>query len=115
MISQAFTGQPEFCADLNVTDDIRFTETTADAFTVLDVPDSGFVLQGNLVGTVFTWTAVSPNGYTEAGSWTFTSDLSSFAGSSHYVADDGTYAGDCNETGVQSGVPPDPPTIGACP
>ncbi len=80
---------------------ILFTSTAPGIYTGADVPDTGFVYNGTLSGTTFTWNAVSPLGYTETGIWTFSADGSTFSGSSHYVADPpGNYSGDCNETGV---------------
>ena len=107
---------PTTCPDLNVVDEIAFTSTGPDTFEVLDVPDSGFVLTGTFVGNDFSFTATSPNGYTETGTWTFSADRGSFSGSSHYVANDNSYAGDCNENGLKgSTVPADPPLPTGCP
>jgi len=107
---------PTTCPDLNVVDEIAFTATGTDTYEVRDVPDSGFLMTGTMAGDVFTWSATSPNGYTETGTWTFSSDHSSFSGSSHYVANDNSYAGDCNETGLQgTTAPADPPSPPGCP
>jgi len=114
--SQAFTGMPEFCADADVSDTLQFTRTGANTYTVRDVPDTGFLYSGTLAGLTFTWTATSPNGYSESGTWRFVSDASTFAGTSHYVANDNSYAGDCTQTGARSpATPAAPPPIGSCP
>jgi hypothetical protein len=108
---------PTTCPDLNEVDEIIFASTGPDTFEVRDVPDSGFVLTGTLSGNSFVWTATSPLGYTEAGTWTFASSGATFSGSSHYVANDLTYAGDCNENGSLGAgtIPPNPPSPSGCP
>jgi len=114
--SQAFGSDAPFCADNQATGQIQFTKTGSGTYQVRDVPDSGFIYNGTLSGLTFTWTAVSPNGYTESGTWTFAADGQSFAGTSHYVADDQAYTGDCNATGARApATPPAPGPIGACP
>ncbi len=108
---------PTTCPDLNEVDDIIFASTGPNTFEVRDVPDSGYVLTGTLSGTSFIWSATSPFGYSETGTWTFSTDGSTFTGSSRYVADDLTYAGDCNENGLlgSGAIPPDPPLPTGCP
>lgn len=107
---------PTTCPDLNVVDEIAFQSTGPDTFDVRDVPDLGFLMTGTMSGNTFVWSATSPNGYTETGTWTFSADFTSFSGSSHYVANDNSYAGDCNANGLQgSTVPADPPLPSGCP
>ena len=114
--SQAFTGMPAFCADADVSDDIQFTQTGPSSYTARDVPDTGYLYTGTVSGRVLTWTATSPNGYSESGTWTFSADGSTFTGTSHYLANDNSYAGDCAETGARTpATPAPPPAIGACP
>jgi len=114
--NQAFTGQAAFCSDLNRTDVIEFTSTGLNTYEVRDVPDTGFVIEGTLSGLTFHWTATSPNGYSETGTWTFFSAGGSFSGPSHYVADDGSYSGDCNTNGEHGlSTPPAPPLPPGCP
>ena len=111
-------GAPLTCPDLNQTDVIQFEYTGGTTFEVRNVPDTGFIYTGELVGMTFTWTATSPNGYTESGSWDFVSSGAEFTGSSHYVADaPGTYSGDCNTNGTlgTATVPADPPPPAGCP
>jgi hypothetical protein len=104
------------CADQLATDQIQFTKTSSNTYNVRDVPDSGFYYSGTLSGLDFTWTATSPNGYTENGTWTFAADGLRFSGTSHYVANDNSYSGDCLTTGAKApAMPPAPPGIGACP
>jgi hypothetical protein len=116
--NETFTGGPPYsCPDLNATDVINFQSTGSNHYVGHDVPDTGFVYNGDLVGTVFTWSATSPDGYTESGTWTFTSNGDSFAGSSDYVADPpGAYSGHCNTTGTvgDMSTPPDPPAPTGC-
>jgi len=108
---------PTTCPDLNLVDEIIFASIAPNTFEVRDVPDSGYLLTGSLFGNDFVWTATSPLGYTESGTWTFSSDGSTFTGTSHYVANPpGNYAGDCNENGVLTPtVPADPPLPTGCP
>ena len=114
--SQQFTGGAPFCADLNASDTINFHLTGGGVYEVRDVPDTGFVYMGTFSGTVFTWTATSPDGYTESGSWTFNLTATSFTGSSTYVANDNSYTGECNTNGsIAPHTPPNPAPIGACP
>jgi uncharacterized protein YgiB involved in biofilm formation len=114
--NQTFTGQQTTCPDLNETDRIQFERTGPNTFEVRDVPDTGFVINGTLVGLVFTWNATSPNGYTESGTWTFSQSGGSFSGPSHYVANNGSYTGDCNTNGdIGLSTPPDPPRPAGCP
>ncbi len=109
------SGVP-FCADHQVLTQLQFTKTSSNTYRVRNVPDTGLVYNGTLSGAVYTWNAVSPNGYTETGSWSFTSDGASFAGISHYIANDDSYSGDCSSTGARApGLPPAPSPIGACP
>ena len=113
---QSFSGQPEFCADQNVGDAIRFTHIGDGNYEIRNEPADEFVYTGTLDCTVFDWLAESPGEYTEGGTWTFSSDLTSFSGSSTYVADDVSYEGRCNETGAAApDTPPNPPTIAPCP
>jgi hypothetical protein len=114
--SQQFTASPPFCADLNSSDTINFHLTGGGVYEVRDVPDTGFVYMGTFSGTVFTWTATSPDGYTEQGTWTFNMTATSFTGSSTYAANDGSYTGECNANGsIAPHTPPNPAPIGACP
>ena len=115
--NETFTGQPVACVDLAVSDVVTFQSTGTYTYVGHDVPDTGFVYNGTLIGTLFNWSATSPDGYTETGTWAFSANGDSFSGASHYVADDLTYSGDCNETGVLGtvDVPPDPPLVAACP
>ena len=110
------SGSPTSCSDLNAIDHIIFHKTGTDTYEVRDVPDSGFIYNGTMVGDDFLWTATSPTGYTESGTWTFSARRDSFFGSSHYVADDASYDGDCNANGLLgSATPPDPPFPASCP
>jgi hypothetical protein len=116
--NEQFGGVPPVtCPDLNEVDEINFVSTGPNTFEVRDVPDNGYVLTGTLSGSSFVWTAISPLGYHESGTWTFSASGDTFTGSSHYVADDNTYAGDCNENGLLGAgtTPPDPPMPNGCP
>jgi hypothetical protein len=112
-------GGPVTCPDLNATDVIQFQYVSGTTFVVHDVPDTGFLYTGTLSGMTFTWTATSApaDAYTESGSWTFEASGATFSGSSHYVADDGSFQGDCNVNGAigTATVPPDPPSPAGCP
>jgi hypothetical protein len=112
--NESFGGGPLSCPDLNESDVLVFTSTGGDDYEVRDHPDMGYVYTGTLTGDDFAWTGVSPNGYTEVGTWTFDAARTEFSGSSVYTADDNSYAGDCNETGAASGTPPDPPAPTGC-
>ena len=72
--NETFTGAAPVCADNQVADVIQFTSTGASTYEGRDVPDTGFIYTGTMSGLVLRWTAVSPNGYTESGSWTFAAD-----------------------------------------
>jgi len=114
--NESFGGGPLTCADLAVQDTIQFTLISGSTYEARDVPDTGFLYTGTFNGLVFNWTATSPDGYTEAGSWTFGTSGNSFSGSSTYIADDFTYQGSCKETGsVVPNVPSDPPLVTGCP
>jgi hypothetical protein len=114
--SQSPASGIPYCADRLSSDQVQFTKTSSNTYSVRDVPDTGFFYSGTLSGLQFTWTAVSPNGYTETGTWTFAADGLSFTGISHYVANDNSYSGDCNTTGAKApAMPPAPAGIGACP
>jgi len=114
--NQTFTGQPPVCSDLNQVDQIEFHRIGFTTFEARNVPDTGFLIEGTLTGSTFVWDATSPNGYTESGTWAFTSSGNSFSGPSHYVADDLSYAGDCNTNGDRGlSTPPDPPLVAGCP
>ena len=114
--NKIFTGQPAFCPDVNKVDQIGFQSTGSSTFEVRGIPDTGFVIDGALIGLDFVWTATSPNGYTESGTWTFSSSGASFAGPSHYVANDASYSGDCNTNGrFGMSAPPAPPFPAGCP
>jgi hypothetical protein len=114
--SQQFTGEAPFCADLNAVDTIQFFSVGTNSYEVKDVPDTGFLYVGSFVERDFIWTATSPDGYTESGTWTFDARGNSFSGSSSYTANDGSYSGECNTNGVLApSVPSDPPVLGACP
>ena len=108
---------PTTCPDLNKVDTIGFLSTGPNTFEVRDVPDNGYVLTGTLSGDTFIWSATSPLGYTETGTWIFSASADTFTGTSHYVATDNTYAGDCNENGAlgSGSIPPDPPLPTGCP
>ncbi|HEY2772605.1 MAG TPA: hypothetical protein VGK20_01005 [Candidatus Binatia bacterium] len=110
-----FGGQA-FCADLDSTDSFQFTYKGSGHYEARDVPDTGFVYTGTLACRTFSWHATSPDGYSESGSWKFAADLHSFFGSSFYVANDNSYSGACNETGVKSPtLAPHPLTVPPCP
>ena len=113
--NKTFTGQPTTCPDPNRTDQVLFERTAPNTFEVRDVPDTGFLMVGSFSGFDFHWTATRPTGATKSGTWTFSSDGNSFAGPSHYVADDGSYSGDCNTNGDFLGPAPDPPAPAGCP
>lgn len=114
--NKTFTGQSPVCPDFNETDQIQFQRTGSSTFVARNVPDTGFVIDGTLFGVAFHWSAASPNGYTESGTWTFSSSGGSFSGASHYVADDNSYSGDCNTNGLRGyNTPPDPPAPAGCP
>ncbi len=114
--NQTFTGQPAFCPDLDEVNQLHFQSTGSSTFEVRNIPDTGFVIDGTLIGLSFDWTATSPNGYSESGTWTFSSGGGSFSGPSHYMATDGSYSGDCNTNGVRGlTAPPDPPLPDDCP
>lgn len=114
--SQAFGSGTPFCADNQAPGQVRFAKTSPSTYQVRDVPDTGLVYNGTLGGLDFTWNAVSPDGYTETGTWTFSADGLGFSGTSHYIANDNSYSGDCNTTGAKlPAVPPAPSPIGACP
>lgn len=109
-------GPPAFCADDQAADTIQFFKTGSNTYQVRDVPDTGFLYTGTLAGLVFSWNATSPNGYTESGTWTFTASGESFSGSSHYVANDNSYSGNCTTNGAKApATPPAAPPIGTCP
>ena len=107
--NETFTGAAPVCADNQVADVIQFTSTGASTYEGRDVPDTGFIYTGTMSGLVLRWTAVSPNGYTESGSWTFAADGSTFSGSSTYTATNGSYTGRCNSTGARPPAFPAPP------
>lgn len=113
--NETHTGSATVCADNQVSDVIEFTSTGASTYVGRDVPDTGFVYTATMSGLVLTWSAVSPDGYTETGTWTFSADGSTFSGSSNYVADDATYNGRCNTNGAKvPGVPPAPLPVAPC-
>ena len=111
------TGQPTFCSDLNEVDQLQFERDGFNTFEVRNFPDTGFVIHGTLIGLAFHWNATSPNGYTESGTWTFSPGGGSFSGPSHFVANSGSYRGDCNTNGDIGllGTPPAPPLPAGCP
>lgn len=112
---QKFTGQSYFCSEQDEGDTIRFTHQGGGNYEGRDVPDSGFVYTASLSCTTLVWSAVSPNGYTETGTWEFSSDLSTFSGSSIYIATNNTFQGQCLETGaVSPATPADPPALPPC-
>ena len=114
--NQTPTGQPTICSDFNESQQIQFELLSSNTYEARDVPDTGYVLTGSFSGFDFNWTATSPNGYTESGTWTFSSDGNTFSGPSHYEADNGAYVGDCNTNGdVGVGSVPDPPAPTGCP
>jgi hypothetical protein len=115
--NEVFTGSPSLtCPDFNQTDEVQFVRVGGSSYEVRDVPDTGFLITGTLSGLDFDWDATSPNGYTESGTWSFTSSGDSFHGPSHYVAEDGSYSGDCNTNGnIGLSDPPDPPAPVGCP
>jgi hypothetical protein len=114
--NESFDGGPLSCVDLAVQDQIQFTLLSGNTYEARDVPDTGFLYTGTFNGLVFNWTATSPDGYTEAGSWTFGTSGNGFSGSSTYIADDLSYQGSCKETGsVVPNIPNDPPLVTACP
>jgi hypothetical protein len=113
--NETFVGQPAACSEIDAVDELAFV-ASGGGYEVRDVPDTGFVYTGSFRGDDFEWTATSPDGYTESGSWSFDDARTEFAGSSHYVAGDLTYEGDCNATGVEGvGTPPSPPLPLGCP
>ncbi len=104
-----------FCADNQVPAQLKFTKTSSNTYRIHDVPDTGVVFNGTLSGLEFTWNAANPLGYTETGTWTFASDGASFAGISHYVANDDSYSGDCSATGAKDPArPPAPTPVSPC-
>ena len=108
-------GGAAVCAENQAADVIQFTATGSSTHEGRDVPDTGFVYTGTMSGLVLTWTAVSPNGYTESGSWTFAADGSTFSGASTYTANDASYTGHCNETGARApAIPAAPAPIAPC-
>ena len=112
---QTLTGQPTFCAGTE-TDRIQFERTGLNRYQVRNVPDTGFVINGTVFGLDFRWNATSTSGYTESGTWTFSPSGNTFSGPSHYVANDGSYSGDCNTNGdIGLSTPPDPPPPAGCP
>jgi hypothetical protein len=114
--AETFQGGAPYCADSNVSDNIRFNHVGGGDYEVRNVPDTGFIYNGTLTCRTFEWNAVSPGEYTEVGTWTFSDNLSSFSGSSTYAALDESYAGECNTTGALSpNVPPNPPPVPPCP
>jgi hypothetical protein len=113
--SIAFGSEEPSCADLNVGDAIRFNHTGGGIYEVRDEPDTGFVYNGALDCTTFTWDAVDPGEYTESGVWQFSGNLVSFSGSSTYEAVDDSYTGECNATGREApATPPNPTPVPAC-
>jgi len=115
--NQTPTGLPTTCSDRNEVNRIQFERDGFNSFEVRTVPDTGFVIHGRLIGLAFPWNATSPNGYAESGTWTFSPGGGSFSGPSHYVANDGSYSGDCNTNGDIGALstPPDPPDPPGCP
>lgn len=114
--NQTFTGQPTTCPDLNKTGTIQFQLVASNSYEAREVPDTGYLLTGSFSGLDFHWTATSPNGYFESGTWTFTLNGNSFLGQSQYFANDGTYSGDCNtNANIGLGPVPDPPAPIGCP
>lgn len=108
-------GSPTVCADNQASDVIQFTATGASTYEGRDVPDTGFTYNGTMSGLVLTWTAVSPDGYTESGTWTFSADGSTFSGSSTYTANDRSYSGRCNTNGAKvPGMPSAPAPVAPC-
>jgi hypothetical protein len=105
-----------WCADPSGMEKIVFKSSGANSYDVRDVPDHGFQMSGTVSGLTLTWTATSPNGYSEGGSWTFSADGSTFAGHSTYHALDLSYSGACEGTGaVDPGTPATPASVGECP
>lgn len=114
--NQLRTGLPTTCPDFNESQQIQFNQTGSNSWRAEDVPDTGYVITGSFSGLDFHWTATSPNGYTESGTWTFSSNGNTFSGPSHYVANDLSYSGDCNANGdIGVGSVPDPPAPTGCP
>jgi|CXWL01.1.fsa_nt_gi hypothetical protein len=114
--NETFAGGTPICADNQAADVSQFTATGPSAFVGRDVPDTGFVYTGTMSGVILTWTAVSPNGYTESGAWTFSADGATFSGSSTYNANDASYSGRCNSTGARApAVPAAPAAVAPCP
>ena len=116
--NEVFPPSPTLtCPDLAVQDTIQLTLITGNQYEGRDVPDTGYVYNGTFSGQVFTWTAVDPiNSYTESGVWTFDAAGNFFTGSSTYTANDGSFTGNCNETGALAPiVPSDPPLVSGCP
>ena len=114
--NKTFTGQPTTCPDFNQNDQIQFNQTGSNSWEAKNVPDTGFLIAGSFSGFDFHWTATSPNGYTESGTWTFSSNGNTFSGPSHYVANDDSYTGDCNTNGdIGVGSVTDPPAPIGCP
>lgn len=114
--NKTFTGQPTTCPDVNQVDRLEFQRVGFRSYEVRNDPDTGFVIEGTLIGVTFNWTATSTSGYTEFGTWTFSSGGGSFSGPSHYTADDDSYSGDCNTNGDRGlSIPADPPSPTGCP
>lgn len=114
--SIAFMGEEPVCADYNVEDEIRFDHVGGGDYEIRDEPATGFVYNGTLACTTFTWSALEPGEYTESGVWEFSGNLQSFAGSSTYLAVDDSYTGECNTTGRKApATPPNPTPVPECP
>jgi uncharacterized repeat protein (TIGR01451 family) len=111
---QTFTGGMPFCAEEDEEDDVKFTHTGSGNYQVRDEPDTGFLYSGTLSCLTFNWTAVSPNGYTESGTWTFDSAGTSFSGPSSYAATNGSYAGNCSINGALVPNVPPAPSLSPC-
>ncbi len=111
---------PEQCMDYDVCD----SETIEAGATGAEFKNSAGSLTGTLSGQVFRWKAHWGNpAYDEVGTWTFSSDFSSFTQVSCYTydgtADEATITctgqnrGTCAASGTK-GTPSPPAAVGAC-
>lgn len=108
---------PAYCADDNTTITLHFeAQGGGGQYEVTEVPDSGYLKTGTLTCTTFVWSATQPGEYTETGTWVFSADLQSFAGSSTYEGISQDYEGSCNITAAKSpNLPPEPTAVPPCP
>ena len=114
--SQTPSGSAAFCAQANTQTQLTFTNLGGGQWQAMNVPDSGFLAVGTFTGRTFTYTATSPTGFTETGTFIFNANGNQYSGSSTYTADNNAFTGECNFNGaVSPNVPSDATPIGACP